>query len=205
MKAFGVLGICMIYLAVLATDSKEEKAAAFKKRLEDIMAGKGEGGKFVGSNQCRACHTTPKTGAQFKIWLGTAHSKAYHSLLSEEGKKRAAAKNVAKPEEDTNCLQCHTPIATAPKEFVDEKYDKTEGVGCEACHGPGEKHVQLQRQAMKENTKIPEGLTVLLKARDPDNKRALCERCHKKHEWHEMEEHDNVKAWEKIAHPKPKG
>lgn len=203
-RVFAVLVICAVGLTVLAQQSSEEKKAAFIKEYEKVMAGKGDGGKFMGTKLCRACHTTKKSGAQFKIWSKGPHAKAHQALLSDEGKKRASAKNVAKPEEDKNCLQCHSPLATLPKELLSPKAQVSEGVGCEICHGPAETHVAREKEALKKRTSVPPDQRALLKVSDPEKKVALCARCHKQHEWHEMKERDHLEAWKEIAHMRPK-
>ncbi len=204
LRSFVVMSALAVCVGVLASEAKQEdKAEAFKKKIEQIMSGKGEGGKFIGSNSCRMCHLLPKVGAQFRKWQSGPHSKAYKALTTEEGKKRAAAKNIDTPQEDKNCLQCHAPIATVPEEFVAKTYKPDEGVGCEACHGPGEKHADLQKTAMREKKDIPEATEVLLKVPDPENKKVLCGECHREHEWHEMEKRNHLEAWKEISHMKP--
>lgn len=186
-----------------AQTDKEKKIEAFKKQLTDVMSGKGD--KFEGSKTCMKCHIAPKLGRQYKIWQKGPHAKAYKSLLSEEGKKRAAAKNIEKPEEDKNCLSCHAILTTVPAASVGKKYKPDEGVGCEACHGPGQKHAELASKAMKAKEELSaEARDCMLKVADIDLKKVLCGRCHQKHEWHETSAQDVEKAWEKIAHMKPK-
>ncbi len=188
-----------------ADDDEAKKIEAFNKQMDDVMAGKGAGGKFSGTNTCRACHMATKTGAQFKKWQAGPHAKAFKSLESEEGIKRAKAKGIEKPTEDPNCLKCHSPLTTVAKDFVDDKFKPEEGVGCEVCHGSGEKHAALQKEAMKNKTDAPEeAKTVMLKINEPVLRKALCARCHMEHEWHESKLHeDTEKVWAEIAHPKP--
>jgi hypothetical protein len=43
------------------------------------------------------------------------------------------------PREDDRCLLCHVTGAQDPDALFASSFDKTEGVGCESCHGPGSK------------------------------------------------------------------
>ena len=205
MLLIGIFGVLVVWVSgTRSEESTEKKIESFQQKFEDILAGKGEGGAYVGVKPCVGCHTTEKSGAQVKVWKAAAHSKAYESLLSEDGKKRAAAKGIQKPEEDTNCLQCHAPIVTLPKELVGPKYLADEGVGCETCHGPLEKHVLMEKQALKEKREIPEAVSMIIRANDMDLKKVLCARCHREHEWHESVAFDLDASWKKIAHMRPK-
>jgi hypothetical protein len=59
---------------------------------------------------------------------------------------RDVAEALARPlgaEEMRRCFQCHaTAVTTQP---ITEQKQFTNGVGCEACHGPGAKHVAAKR------------------------------------------------------------
>jgi hypothetical protein len=49
---------------------------------------------------------------------------------------------------NNTCIMCHT---TGPKRWLDDRqaWDSTAvefGISCEACHGPGEEHISLQRE-----------------------------------------------------------
>lgn len=70
---------------------------------------------FIGSAKCKMCHLK-----EHKTWAATAHATAFTKLKPEEAKK-------------AECIGCHvTGLATGA-----EPTYKEEGVGCEACHGPG--------------------------------------------------------------------
>lgn len=123
---------------------------------------------YIGAAKCKMCHNKPTSGEQYKKWSEGPHAKAFETL----------------PEADrTNekCLKCHTTPTL----------EKSEGVSCEACHGPGSKY--KAPAIMKDQAKsIENGLIV------PDE--ALCKKCHN-------EESPNFKGFDfatysaKIAHP----
>ena len=95
-------------------------------------------GKFLGSSSCADCHETANTA-----WKKSRHSKAWQSL-----------KETAKPARnfDPECIACHVIGWSAPEllpykgGFASEKETpQLVSVGCESCHGPGEKHILAER------------------------------------------------------------
>jgi thiol-disulfide isomerase/thioredoxin len=79
-------------------------------------------GANVGSDACLSCHK--QAG---RHWKKSAHGKARASL-----RKKGSERDVA-------CLSCHAvEKVAAPADATDFHAG---GVGCESCHGPGEKHV----------------------------------------------------------------
>ncbi|MGZ3271824.1 MAG: multiheme c-type cytochrome [Croceibacterium sp.] len=63
-----------------------------------------------------------------------AHSRAYAVLDSPRGRQIAATLGLGKPTSAGECLGCHaTPAAPARR---GPQFQISDGVGCEACHGP---------------------------------------------------------------------
>jgi hypothetical protein len=93
--------------------------------------------KYIGNTKCKMCHNSPKKGAIHDIWAKTKHATAYATLASEESKKIAKEKGIKDAQQDAKCLICHVSGYGQPNS---DKYSVEEGVGCEACHGPGEKY-----------------------------------------------------------------
>jgi len=150
---------------------------------------------YVGVNKCKICHKAEKRGNQYGKWLEGPHSKAFETLKSDKAIEIAnKAGLTTPPSESAECLECHSPYASLAPEF------KEEGVGCEACHGPGSGYKSLK--AMKDrNLAIEKGLIIL----DTDaQKEALCTKCHKPdHKYHKIKTFNLQEFWGKIAHPKP--
>jgi thiol-disulfide isomerase/thioredoxin len=104
----------------------------FREAREDVVQGRAERpllafpeGANVGSAACAECHAT-----EHKAWKKTPHAGASKTL-----KRKGSAQDVA-------CVRCHAVKAVdAPQTAGDFHPD---GVGCEACHGPGEQHVAAQ-------------------------------------------------------------
>ncbi len=94
--------------------------------------------KYVGVKKCNICHKLKKYGNQAAIWSKEKHSKAYETLASDESKKIAKKLGIkGDPQKAKECLECHTTAGTKDKKLLATSYKIEEGVGCEACHGPG--------------------------------------------------------------------
>jgi len=94
-------------------------------------------GKYVGSQKCQSCHEE-----EYRIWLRSRHANAWKSLT-----------DVAHPprDYDPECVGCHVVGWDGLQRFpyVDgfvtaAKTPKLLNVGCENCHGPGERHVAAE-------------------------------------------------------------
>lgn len=99
---------------------------------------------YIGATKCKMCHKL-----QYDSWVAVGtHSKALEK-----------AKASTNPKFDAACLTCHATNGS----------DATQGVECEACHGPGSDYKAMS--VMKDQAKaVAAGLVI------PDQK--LCDRCH---------------------------
>lgn len=100
--------------------------------------------KFVGVGKCKNCHAEPAKGDQYNNWLKEKHAKAYETLASEAAKKTAKERGIEDPQKSAECLQCHVTAYGVAAEQKHKKFDETQGVQCESCHGPGDKHVKAR-------------------------------------------------------------
>jgi hypothetical protein len=111
--------------------------------------------KYTGAASCGAsnCHgsTKPKTDYpklnENIVWFQKEkHAKAYDTLINEKLKsgvspsKIAKALNIAKAETSDRCLSCHA--VNVKPQLRGPKFDITEGVHCDGCHGPAEKWLE---------------------------------------------------------------
>ncbi len=81
---------------------------------------------YVGVKECASCHFK-----QYIAWKKTGHAKTFEQLT-------------AKYEKDPKCLQCHATGYGKPTGFKDKaSTPNLAGTTCEACHGPGSKHVEI--------------------------------------------------------------
>jgi hypothetical protein len=94
------------------------------------------GGKFAGTETCAECHSSA-----FTIHDGTPHAHATESL-----------QNLDPPRQyDPECLSCHVTGWNPQKYFPHTSgflgLNQTPALttnGCENCHGPGQRHVDIE-------------------------------------------------------------
>jgi hypothetical protein len=111
--------------------------------------------KYTGAASCgsSSCHGSTKPKADFPklneniVWTQKdKHAKAYATLTNEKLKsgvspsKIAQNLKIAKATESSKCLVCHA-VDVKP-ELRGPKFDITEGVHCDGCHGPAEKWLE---------------------------------------------------------------
>ncbi len=167
--------------------------------LTTVYMGYGEGKfQYVGSKKCKVCHNSPKKGAQFKKWQESAHAKAYEVLASAESKEIAKKKGIADPQKDEKCLKCHVTGAGADKTMFAASFDATEGVGCEACHGPGSKYKSMKVMKDLAAKKIEPASVGYVRPTEE-----TCKTCHNP-ESPTYKEFKFKEFYEKIAHEIPK-
>jgi hypothetical protein len=146
---------------------------------------------YVGAAKCAICHHTDSQGRQYPIWQANKHSQASATLGSPAAATQAQAMGVQNPASSPLCLGCHAPLSEKAPDL------KSEGVTCEACHGPGSEYRKLS--VMKD-----EALAVksgLIAYGSKDAKAKLCLGCHENAHGLAF---DFAAAWDKIKHPKPK-
>ena len=94
--------------------------------------------KYVGSEGCK-CHRS-----EIMDWEESKHAKAFDLLLPNKrrvAKKRAGLNPSTDYSRDKKCVKCHVVGYKALGGFTDiEVTPLMAGVGCESCHGPGEKY-----------------------------------------------------------------
>lgn len=94
---------------------------------------------YVGVGRCADCHRSERRGAQVRLWSESAHARAFTALAGPKAAKIAARARVAVPQRDPACLRCHGTRGALGAGFVPAAAD-SQGVGCEACHGPGSRY-----------------------------------------------------------------
>ena len=145
---------------------------------------------YTGAHQCGECHKGPEFGFQYSRWRGGPHARAYAVLSTPEAREIAADKKVkGDPLKSEKCLTCHITAAGVSEQQWTETYSIDEGVGCEACHGPGSVHEATAEvgHAFAETKKS------LAKVGQQ-----TCGRCHNGYHGKEF---DYLASLERIAHP----
>jgi YVTN family beta-propeller protein len=146
------------------------------------------GPKYIGSRACGECHKGAKMGHQYSLWRMSKHAGAFAVLTTPAGLELAAKRGVADPRTSAECLKCHATASGLQPGSYKASFDLQEGVGCEACHGPGSEYaaeaVMLDSAASQKA-----GLKPVTKA--------TCKGCHQEGQSFHLD-----KAWETIRHPK---
>jgi hypothetical protein len=123
-------------------------------------------------------------GATYLYWdadrlfeLPVSYWTAGHQWINSPGYENGSA-NFSRPI-NPGCLECHaTYIHAASDDPNTNRYDPQSlitGINCERCHGPGEKHVALQRTA---GSKSAEQAILNPRHFDRDRQVDLCALCH---------------------------
>lgn len=107
--------------------------------------------KSLGVASCSSslCHGSIETWKnsdvlqnEYVTWLRSdKHARAYNVLLNARSKEIARKLGLKEPAEKSNlCLDCHTH--NPPPAQRGEKYEVSDGVSCEACHGAAERWIK---------------------------------------------------------------
>jgi hypothetical protein len=148
-----VSAIAVVFLAPLASVTPERLAATMVTTAEAQGAGNL---KYMGLASCAGtqCHSQtarkePPYLNENKIWEEKDHhSKAYKTLTKATKKASspeiAKKMGIAKATESDKCLVCHA--VNVKKELRGPKFDLTEGVHCDGCHGPAEKWLEGHKE-----------------------------------------------------------
>ncbi len=121
---------------VVAAKQAYDKAAAAKNLVaaqDELPAPVPAGGAgYVGDEECGFCHKT-----QVTFWKTTHHAQAW-ATLEKLGK-----------ELNRDCISCHVVGWNRPGGAVLAKNEHLRNVQCEACHGPGSRHVDADGKDLK--------------------------------------------------------
>jgi hypothetical protein len=146
---------------------------------------------YIGSQACRNCHLGSEHGDQYLAWISSRHALAYWRLASDWAKFLASARphyrDLESPLDDDRCLWCHTTVAQDPDALPADSYRPQEGIGCEACHGPGSLYAREEIMSDRRLFLAKGGIV-------PDEN--ACRRCHR-----DPERFHFAEWWPKIAHP----
>ena len=117
---------------------------------------------YAGSSSCLSkCH--PKK-VEYSKSGQNRHKDSYIHVINSP-----AYKKLRKEGKEKRCWECHVTGYGRPGGFKDEKTTpELAELGCEACHGPGSKHIIVDVKDVKKKKK-----TII---RNPD-----CSGCHKMH------------------------
>jgi hypothetical protein len=140
--------------------------------------------KHLGVATCASsvCHgkLTAQTGRdvalnEYQIWShDDYHSRAYRDLINPQSQAIAAKLGLASAATSKLCLDCHADNVPATQRGP--KFQLTDGVQCEACHGGAEKWIESHAQKS-----VPHGDNVargMYPSEQPLRRAELCLSCH---------------------------
>lgn len=112
---------------------------------------------------------------EFRIWSNEdRHARAYKTLLSADSKRIAKNLGLSNAHTADICLDCHADNVDPDKRGP--KFQITDGVGCEACHGGSEQWIESHTE---ENTPHESNLAKgMYPTEDPMLRAGVCLKCH---------------------------
>jgi hypothetical protein len=150
---------------------------------------------YVGSHVCRECHIAAELGNQYVQWLSSRHAAAYWRLATDWAlflaRSRPHFEDMEDPQEDDRCLLCHTTAAQDPSALFAITFGEEEGVGCEACHGPGSNYAAADIMSDRSAFLAAGG-------RVPDEQSCLS--CHR-----DADRFEFTEWWPRVVHPRARG
>jgi len=112
---------------------------------------------------------------EYRIWSSDdRHARAYQTLLSPESKRIAEKLGLPSAQTAKICLDCHADNVAADKRGP--KFQLTDGIGCEACHGGAALWVQSHaEEGATHQDNLAKGMYA---TEDPVARAELCLSCH---------------------------
>lgn len=127
-------------IAVRGQESPRAPAQTFEPRSASLDSEH----EYLGSKKCKMCHSV-----WYKSWKQSAKGGSFALLKPDVAARRKKQVGLDSKKDYTTepgCLKCHTvgygkpggyQIPAAGDERAERAAATREGVGCEACHGPG--------------------------------------------------------------------
>jgi hypothetical protein len=164
-----------LMLALLATSSVQAASPVLPIDGDDTHLG-------VATCAGSTCHgapqpfdTSPVLQNEFVTWhREDKHSQAYKVLLNDQSKTIAKNLGLESAHTAKQCLVCHTDYVEESKRG--KRYQLSDGVGCEACHGGAKRWLGLHVTGEASHAdNIKSGL---YPTEDPQARATLCLSCH---------------------------
>ena len=112
---------------------------------------------------------------EFRIWsTEDRHGRAYKTLLNEDSKRMARNLGLENAHTAKICLDCHAD--NVPVDKRGPKFQISDGVGCEACHGGGERWVESHTEpGVTHQQNLDAGM---YPTEDASERARMCLNCH---------------------------
>jgi hypothetical protein len=112
---------------------------------------------------------------EYRVWRAQDyHSRAYRTLLSEQSRSIAAKLGLASASTAAECLNCHAD--NVPANRRGPKFQITDGVACEACHGGAQGWIDTHDD--RNSTHERNVANGMYPSDDPSARARLCLSCH---------------------------
>ena len=143
-----------------------------------------DGNRHLGVASCAAgvCHGKLEEQENSNVWLNEyriwsaedRHAGAYQTLLSPQSKEIARKLGLAGAHTAKICLDCHAD--NTPAEQRGPKFQLSDGVGCEACHGGAEQWIESHTEpGVAHSDNLARGM---LATEDINVRARVCLSCH---------------------------
>ncbi|MFW6094283.1 MAG: multiheme c-type cytochrome [Pseudomonadota bacterium] len=112
---------------------------------------------------------------EYRIWsTRDRHAQAYRTLMSDESKRIAEKLGLRSAHTAKICLDCHAD--NVPEDKRGPKFQITDGVGCEACHGGSEQWIESHAESdASHQDNLAKGM---YPTEDPLSRAGICLSCH---------------------------
>ena len=136
----------------------------------------------VASCASSVCHGRVEKSDTSRVWLTEyrvwqskdAHARSYETLRSQASLNIAKKLGIADPTKADVCLDCHAD--NVAMESRGPRFQISDGVGCEACHGGSQNWISSHTEA---NSSYQENLAQgLFPTAEPATRAQLCLSCH---------------------------
>jgi hypothetical protein len=145
--------------------------------------------KYTGTGSCAAsnCHGAKKPAAKpgdpddtYTTWAAKdKHNKGYNTLTKKESAAMVQKMKLAKATDEPKCLGCHALKLSKEQLAPRAKYDVSEGVSCDSCHGPAEKWLEGHDKGTKGGWPHSKSVSVgMYDTKDVLKRAELCVSCH---------------------------
>jgi hypothetical protein len=145
--------------------------------------------KYTGTGSCAAsnCHGAKKPAQKpgdpddtYTIWAAKdKHNKAYATLTKKESAVIVQKMKLAKATDEPKCIGCHALKLEKAQLAPRAKYDITEGVSCDSCHGPAEKWLDGHDKGARGNWPHEKSVSLgMYDTKDVLKRAELCVSCH---------------------------
>ncbi|WP_415397329.1 multiheme c-type cytochrome [Sulfurimonas sp. CS5] len=140
--------------------------------------------RYVGSSKCRLCHR--------KFFIGRKndpHDSSMKSLVKSGY------------EENSQCLTCHSTGHGVKTGYINQALTpRLSNVQCEGCHGPGNIHIKLAKDKIRNKSTFKKG-GFLAGTDNPKILKKMCTSCHTKR-W-DKSYHDLDKSYDSYKNASP--